>query len=62
VVGDSLFGLAFAGAVGAVGDPARLAIVGEGFAPVAAWIGIILAVALLVLTYVRTKRRALEEG
>ena len=29
VVGDSIFGLVFAGAVGAVGDPARLAIVGE---------------------------------
>ncbi len=62
VVGDSLFGLAFAGAVGAVGDPAELAIVGEDFAPIAAWIGVIVAVGLLVTTYVRTKRRGLEEA
>ena len=62
VVGDSLFGLAFAGAVGAVGDPARLALVGEDFAPVAAWIAVFLAVGLLVATYARTKARALSEG
>jgi uncharacterized oligopeptide transporter (OPT) family protein len=61
VVGDSLFGLAFAGAVGALGDPARLAVVGEDFAPIAAWIAVILAVGLLALTYARTRKRALEE-
>ncbi|MCA1661913.1 MAG: oligopeptide transporter, OPT family [Novosphingobium sp.] len=62
VVGDSLFGLAFAGAVGALGDPARLAIVGEEFATASQWIAVILAVALLVATYARTKARALSEG
>jgi putative OPT family oligopeptide transporter len=56
VVGDSLFGLAFAGAVGAVGDPARLAIVGDDFAPAAEWIGLAVMVALLWLTYARTRR------
>ncbi|PLK26025.1 OPT family oligopeptide transporter [Novosphingobium sp. TH158] len=61
VVGDSLFGLAFAGAVGAVGDPARLAIVGEGFAPIAEWIGIAAVVALLAGAYARTRRRALND-
>ena len=62
VVGDSLFGLVFAGAVGAVGDPARLAVVGEGFAPVAEWIGVALLVGLVIGAYGLTKRRALREG
>ena len=59
VVGDSLFGLAFAGAVGAVGDPAKLAVVGDGFAPAAEWIGLAAMGALLWLVYARTKARAL---
>jgi hypothetical protein len=59
VVGDSLFGLAFAAAVGGLGDPERLAIVGDDFAPVAAWIGLVTAVGLTWLVYVRTKARAL---
>ena len=59
VVGDSLFGLAFAGAVGAVGDPARLAIVGDGFAPLAEWIGLAAVIALLWFSYARTRQRAL---
>lgn len=59
IVGDSLFGLAFAGAVGATGDPANLAIVGESFAPASEWIAVVVMVALLVLTYRRTKARAL---
>ena len=58
VVGDSLFGLAFAGAVGALGDPARLAIVGDDFAPVAEWIGLAAMAALLWLTYARTRKLA----
>ena len=61
VVGDSLFGLVFAGAVGAVGDPARLAVVGEDFAPIAEWIGVALLAGLVVGAYVLTKRRALGE-
>ncbi|WP_309623451.1 OPT family oligopeptide transporter [Novosphingobium sp.] len=60
VVGDSLFGLAFAGAVGVVGDPAKLGIVGEGFAGASEWIGAIAMVGLLWVTYARTRRRALE--
>jgi putative OPT family oligopeptide transporter len=58
VVGDSLFALVNAGLVGALGDPEKLALVGEGFAPVAEWIGIAAMVALLVGAYARTKRRA----
>jgi hypothetical protein len=60
VVGDSIFGLIFAGAVGAVGDPAKLAVVGEGFALTAEWIGVMLLVGLSVATYALTKRRALQ--
>jgi putative OPT family oligopeptide transporter len=62
VVGDSLFGLAFAGAVGAVGDPARLSVVGESFAPAAEAIGVVLLIGLLVFAYARTKSKALAEG
>ena len=62
VVGDSLFGLAFAGAVGVVGDPAKLGIVGEEFAGTSEWIGVIAMAGLLWATYARTRRRALEPG
>lgn len=60
VVGDSLFGLAFAGAVAAAGDPAKLSIVSDGFAPTAEWIGIAAVAALLYGTYSWTKRKALS--
>ena len=60
VVGDSLFGLAFAGAVGAVGDPAKLAIVDDSFAPIAEWTGLAAVIALLWFTYARTRQRALS--
>jgi putative OPT family oligopeptide transporter len=58
VVGDSLMGLAYAGAVGALGDPERLAVVPENFAPVAEWIAIIALVVLMVGAYARTKALA----
>ncbi len=59
VVGDSLFGLAYAGAVGAVGDPERLAVVGPGFARTGEIVAVAAMIALSVYTYVRTKARAL---
>lgn len=61
VVGDSLSGLIYAGAVGALGDPGRMALVGEGFAPVSEWIAFIALVALVVGIYARTKRIAQAE-
>ena len=61
-MGDSLFGLAFAGAVGAVGDPGKLAIVSEGFGPIAEWIGVAAVIALLWFSYSRTRQRALTTG
>lgn len=60
VVGDSLAGLAYAGAVGALGDPERLSVVGEDFAPVAGWIAVAAFVALLVGVYSRTKAAAIR--
>jgi putative OPT family oligopeptide transporter len=62
VVGDSLLGLVYAGAVGALGDPARLALVGPGFATAAEVIGLAVFLALLIGTYVRTKRRAFAQA
>ncbi len=59
VVGDSLFGLAYAGAVGALGDPERLAVVGANFAPTAEVIAVVALVGLTILAYMLTKRRAL---
>lgn len=58
VVGDSLWGLVFAGAVGVVGDPAKLAVVGDGFTGTAEWIGLGAMGALVWLIYARTKARA----
>lgn len=55
VVGDSLSGLLYAGAVGALGDPERMAVVGPEFAPVTEWVAIAVLVALLVGAYSRTK-------
>jgi len=40
IVGESLVGVAMAAIIGATGSPAPLALVGEGFAPVAAWAGL----------------------
>jgi putative OPT family oligopeptide transporter len=58
VVGDSLMGLAYAGAVGALGDPERLAVVPASFAPVGEWIAVIALITLTVAAYARTKALA----
>lgn len=58
VVGDSLFGLFYAGTVAALGDPARLVLTGPAFAPFAEVVGTILLVGGLVLAYARTRSRA----
>jgi putative OPT family oligopeptide transporter len=59
IVGDSLFALFFAGAVGALGNPDRLAVVGPGFAPVAGVLGPLVCGAVVLAAYARTRRRAL---
>ena len=60
VVGDSLMGLAYAGAVGALGDAERLSVVPEGFEPTAGWIAVGALIVLLVAVYTRTKAAALR--
>jgi uncharacterized oligopeptide transporter (OPT) family protein len=40
IVGESLVGVALAAIIGGTGRPEPLALVGEGFAPVAAWAGL----------------------
>lgn len=62
VVGDSIAGLIYAGAVGALGDPERLSVVGESFLPASEWIAVVAFVALLVAVYTRTKAAALRPG
>jgi putative OPT family oligopeptide transporter len=56
IVGESLWGVAFAGIVAASGSDAPLALVGESFAPAALIGGTILFVALTWFLYRRTAR------
>ncbi|MDB5692650.1 MAG: oligopeptide transporter, family, partial [Alphaproteobacteria bacterium] len=56
IVGESLWGVGFAGIVAASGSDAPLALVGESFAPVALIGGTILFVALTWFLYRRTTR------
>ena len=58
IVGESLWGVAFAGIVAASGSDTPLAIVGDGFEPVALIGGTLLFVGLVWLLYARTKRVA----
>ena len=59
VVGDSLYGLVFAGTVAAIGDADKLAIVGEGFAGMSQLVGLGLLGALGWFAYRRTRARML---
>ncbi len=56
IVGESLFGVLYAGIVAGSGSDAPLAVVGEGYAPYAPWIGLILFAGLIWLSYRRTRR------
>lgn len=55
IVGESLFGVLYAGIVAGSGSDAPLAVVGEGYAPYAPWVGLILFVGLVWLSYKRTR-------
>ena len=57
VVGDSLYGLVFAGTVAAVGDADRLAVVGQDFTVASEFIGLGLLAALGWFAYSRTRKR-----
>ena len=60
IVGESLLGLVIAGAIGISGSDAPLAVVGDGYAPYAPWVGLILFVGLVWLSYKRTRRMVVE--
>jgi putative OPT family oligopeptide transporter len=58
IVGESLFGVAFAGIVAASGKDAPLAVVGEGFEPIATWGGTAAFIALIAWIYAQTRKAA----
>jgi putative OPT family oligopeptide transporter len=58
IVGESLFGVAFAGIVAASGSDAPLAVVGEHFETYAMWMGPLVFAATIAWLYARTKRAA----
>jgi putative OPT family oligopeptide transporter len=58
IVGESLFGVAFAGIVAASGNDAPLAVVGEHFETYAIWTGPLLFAGIIAWLYARTKRAA----
>ncbi|MGN6594887.1 OPT family oligopeptide transporter [Sphingopyxis terrae] len=56
IVGESIFGVLFAGVVAGSGRDAPLALVGEGFEPTAIIVGLSLFIALIAYSYRRTRR------
>jgi putative OPT family oligopeptide transporter len=58
IVGESLFGVAFAGIVAATGTDSPLAVVGASFEPVALWGGMAAFVGLVWWVYRQTRRAA----
>lgn len=60
IVGESLFGVVFAGIVAASGESAPLALVGPAFAPVAWVAGVVLFFVLVGLLYARTRHQVLK--
>ncbi len=59
IVGESLFGVVFAGIVAASGSDTPLAVVGDSFAPIALWGGLVAFAAATYLLY-RDARRAAQ--
>lgn len=58
IVGESLFGVLFAAIVGATQNDNPLAVVGEGFAPIALVAGLAVFVALIAALYTMTRKAA----
>ncbi|MEQ1540126.1 MAG: oligopeptide transporter, OPT family, partial [Sphingorhabdus sp.] len=58
IVGESLFGVLYAGIVAGSGSDAPLAVVGDGFEPIAMWGGIGVFVALVWWIYRRMRQLA----
>ncbi len=59
IVGESLFGVAFAGIVAASGSDSPLAVVGDSFISIANWGGAVLFIALVWWLYRQTRRAVL---
>lgn len=60
IVGESLWGVVYAGIVGVTGSDAPLAILPDSFAGVATWLGVIVFVAIIVLLYRSVARKHAE--
>ncbi len=58
IVGESLFGVVFAGIVAATGDDSPLAIVGDGFENTSEYLGVILFVLVVAWLYKKTQQIA----
>ncbi len=58
IVGESLFGVAFAGIVAGSGSDAPLAVAGKSFEPIAMWGGAAVFIVMLWWIYSRTRREA----
>jgi putative OPT family oligopeptide transporter len=58
IVGESLFGVAFAGIVAGSGSDAPLALVGEHFETYAKWLGALVFVGMIAWLYRRTAKAA----
>ena len=54
IVGESLVGVLMAAVIGATGSEAPLALVGDGFATAASWLGLAVFALVAVLFYRRT--------
>lgn len=57
IVGESLMGIVLAALIAGTGKEAPLALVGEGFEPVAQWLGLAALVAVCVVFYRRIALR-----
>lgn len=55
IVGESLFGVLFAGIVAATGTEEPLALVGDGFATLAQWLGLLVFVGVVLALYRRVR-------
>lgn len=62
IVGESLFGVLFAGIVAATGEESPIAIVGAGFETASKWLGFIVFAGLVFLLYRWTAKRASERS
>jgi len=58
IVGESLYGVAFAAVVAATGNDSPLAVVGDGFLHPSEWLGAIVFIGLVAWLYRRTQRIA----